>query len=100
MLHTVNKSPAEKNSLISCLRLAPAGSDILLIENGVYAAMMDADSSESVFEALGKHRLFVLEPDLACRGLAMDKVIPGIELVDYNGFVELAVANDSVFSWL
>ncbi len=100
MLHTVNKSPAEKNSLHSCLRLAQAGSDILLIENGVYAAMLDADSSETVSAALKVHRVFVLEPDLTCRGLSVAEVIPGIERVDYNGFVELAVANDSVFSWL
>ena len=38
MLHTVNKSPYEKNSLDTCLRLAKQGSAILLIEDGVYAA--------------------------------------------------------------
>jgi len=32
MLHTVNKSPFERNTLQSCLRLAKPGSAILLIE--------------------------------------------------------------------
>ena len=38
MLHTVNKSPFETNSLETCLGLAKSGSDILLIEDGGYAA--------------------------------------------------------------
>ena len=39
MLHTINKSPFEKNSFDSCLRLAGVGSAILLIEDAVYAAV-------------------------------------------------------------
>ena len=35
MLHTVNKSPFEKNSLETCLRLSEDNSSILLIEDGV-----------------------------------------------------------------
>ena len=37
MLHTVNKSPFESNSLEICLKHAKDGHDILLIEDGVYA---------------------------------------------------------------
>jgi hypothetical protein len=37
MLHIINKSPLERNSLDSCLRVASEGS-ILLIEDAVYAA--------------------------------------------------------------
>ncbi|MBF0334232.1 MAG: sulfurtransferase complex subunit TusB, partial [Alphaproteobacteria bacterium] len=39
MLHTVNKSPFEKNALESCLSHAVEGASILLIEDGVYAAL-------------------------------------------------------------
>ena len=42
MLHTVNKSPFERNALESCLRLAASGSSVLLIEDGVIAALADA----------------------------------------------------------
>ena len=38
MLHIVNKSPLERNSLDSCLRIAAPGGAVLLIEDGVYAA--------------------------------------------------------------
>jgi tRNA 2-thiouridine synthesizing protein B len=37
VLHIINKSPFDRNSLDSCLRLAKADSPILLIEDGIYA---------------------------------------------------------------
>ena len=100
MLHTVNKSPFEKNSLRTCLRLAVAGSDILLIEDAVYAAMDGTEFSADVGKAAGNHNVYVLGPDLMARGLDQDRLVEGVEIVDYDGFVELAVKNDKVQSWL
>ena len=37
MLHTINKSPFEKDSLKTCLRYAEKGSSVLFIEDAVYA---------------------------------------------------------------
>jgi tRNA 2-thiouridine synthesizing protein B len=37
MLHTINKSPFEKDSLTTCLRYAEDGASILFIEDAVYA---------------------------------------------------------------
>ena len=48
VLHTVNKSPFERNALESCLRLAKAGSSILLFEDGVIAAMQNTKFSERI----------------------------------------------------
>lgn len=39
LLHTVNKSPFERNALESCLQHAKKGSSVLLIEDGVYGAI-------------------------------------------------------------
>jgi len=38
-LHTVNKSPFDRSSLETCLRLAGKGNAVLLLEDGVYGAM-------------------------------------------------------------
>lgn len=100
MLHTVNKSPFEKNSLRTCLRLAAAGSDVLLIEDAVYAATSGTELSDMVAAAAEKYNIHVLGPDLASRGIGEDELIPGIEVVDYQGFVRLAADNDKVQSWL
>lgn len=99
MLHTMNKSPFERNTLDSCLRLAGKGSTVLLIEDGVYAALEGTQVSDRVKEALNDVRICVLQPDLEARGL-QDRVMDGIEHVDYGGFVDLVVEHDAVQSWL
>ena len=100
MLHTVNKSPFEKNSLDTCLKFAKAGSSILLIEDGVYAALKGTAVEGKVREAVGKHKVYALGPDLKARGMADDRVIDGIALVDYAGFVDLVEASDKLQAWL
>ncbi len=100
MLHTVNKSPFESSSLKTCLSLAKNGSDVLLIEDGVYGALTGSAHTPLVTEALGDVRVYALEPDLKARGLSGDRLIPGIEVVGYDGFVELACANDKIQNWL
>ena len=100
MLHTINKSPFEKNSLRTCLRLARAGSDILLIQDAVYAALPDTDFAADMVEATRRHNVYALEPDLMARGLSQSCLIEGVEAVGYDRFVELAVTNESVQSWL
>jgi len=100
MLHTINKSPFEKNSLESCLRLASQGSTILLFEDGIYAALKGTRFEATVAEALKKYTICVMQPDLEARGMNMDKVIAGIKPVDYGGFVDLVVGNKTVQAWL
>ena len=100
MLHTVNKSPFEKNSLDTCLRLAKPGSAILLFEDAVYAAVKGTAMDAQMKEATEKHSVYVLEPDLQARGIEKEKIMDGISVVGYDGFVDLAATNDSVQSWL
>lgn len=100
MLHTVNKSPFEKDSLDTCLRLAKPGSDILLIEDGVYGALAGTRVSAKVQQAMANLRFHVLEPDLKARGINPAKLMPGIQAVGYDGFVKLAADNDRVQAWL
>ena len=100
MLHTVNKSPYEKSSLRTCLRLAKPGSAILLIEDGVYAAMQGTSWSDKIRRATETHRVYVLGPDLRARGLNERDIIGGVEVIGYDGFVDLAVEQDKVQSWL
>ena len=52
MLHIVNKSPYERNSLESCLRLASKGSAVLLIEDGVYGATKGGNFEGKVLAAM------------------------------------------------
>jgi tRNA 2-thiouridine synthesizing protein B len=99
MLHTVNKSPFEHSALETCLRFARQGSSVLLIEDGVYAAARDTAVAKEVQEALQRVQLCALKPDVEARGL-QNRVMDGVRLVDYGGFVDLVVEHDAVQSWL
>lgn len=99
-LHTVNKSPFERDSLSSCIRLAKKGSAILLIEDGIFGAMAGTDHSAMVQDAMKNASFYVLGPDLAARGMSEDRVIDGIQVVDYSGFVDLTKQHDTCQSWL
>lgn len=99
MLHTVNKSPSERNALDSCLRHARAGDAILLIEDGVYAALRDSLCTPRMQEALQSLRVYALRPDVEARGIEA-KLLERIELVDYGGFVDLTVEYSPVMAWL
>ena len=100
MLHLVNKSPFDRNALDSCLRLATAGSSVLLLEDGVYAALNKATSAEAVKERMDDMTFYVLGPDVSARGLDDTPLIDGINVVDYGGFVDLVVEHDVAQSWL
>jgi len=99
ILHTVNKSPFEKNSLESCLKHCKKGSSLLLIEDGVYASLKDTKYSDAITTAMNDISIYVLEPDLTARGV-QDQLIDGIKSVDYAGFVDLTVEHDKVEAWL
>jgi len=100
MIHTVNKSPFERNSLDSCLRLSVKGSPILLLEDGVLAATAGTFISEKIASAMSEHPFFVLGPDLKARGIEEGDLADGITVIDYAGFVDLVVEHGTVQSWL
>jgi tRNA 2-thiouridine synthesizing protein B len=98
-LHTVNKSPFEKSSMDSCLNYAKDGSSVLLYEDAIYGAIKGSSIADKVAAKSGVS-FYVLGPDLKARGVTEDKVIDGIEIVDYTKFVALAAENDKVQAWV
>ena len=97
MLYTINKSPLMFANLESALRIAPKGEPILLYEDGVYAAAAGAVSEPLARQALADHPVYALQADLEARGLS--RLVEGIQVVDYDGFVEL-VEEHHVVPWL
>lgn len=99
ILHMVNKSPFENQSLRSCIDHASDGDAILMIEDAVYGAVAGTAASSQL--AAGKNlSIFALGPDLEARGITKAKLATGLTVVDYNGFVDLAVEYDKTLSWL
>ncbi len=96
ILHIVNKSPYERNSVALAVDYMRDGDTLLLIEDAVYTVMQGGKAA-SIIDG---QKAVVLGPDLAARGIAKEKMIDGVEVVDYAGFVDLVEASDKTQSWL
>ena len=97
MLHTVNKSPFQNSSLENCLRLAQKGDVILLLEDGVYAAVAGTARSSLIEQALRQNAVYAIEADLKARGLV--NLIKEVRVASYGDFVDL-VEQHPVHAWL
>lgn len=100
ILHTVNKSPHDRNSLESAIKHAIKGSAVLMIEDGIYGAIKNTTKSEMLTNSMSNIAFYVMGPDLKARGITNDKLIDNVKIVDYNGFVDLVAEHDATQSWL
>lgn len=98
MLHTVNKSSFERNSLQSCINTIDDTSVVLLIEDGVISATKSTHES-MLADLASQGRVYALQGDLEARGIST-KVADNIQLVDYAGFVDLVVEHGTPVSWV
>jgi tRNA 2-thiouridine synthesizing protein B len=95
----VNKSPFERNTFDTCLAHVKKGNAILLIEDGVYAAMKGTAPAKKLEQMMKTIPVYVLQPDVEARGM-QSRVLDGVKMVDYGGFVDLAAEYPTVQSWL
>lgn len=97
MLHTVNKSPFMHGTLDECARFVTQGSPILLIEDGVYAAKAGTAYEPRLVEIMKRAEVYALEADIKARGVG--KLVDGVKVVNYDGFVEL-VEEHKMNAWV
>lgn len=98
-LHLINQSPFINNRLNNCIRFAHSKSSILFLEEGVYATLINTSYMEVIEGLIKNHRLYTLEEDLIARGVK-ERVIKGINLINYAGFVDLVVQHSTIHTWL
>jgi tRNA 2-thiouridine synthesizing protein B len=100
MLHIVNKSPFERVAFKSCLDHAAEGDAILMIEDAAVGAVDGTIIADAIKAAMVDKTIYVLGGDLAARGMSEDRMIDGIKVVDYSGFVDLTAEHEKTQSWL
>ena len=100
MLHTVNKSPFQTGSLVSCLRHAQKGDAVLLMEDGVYGALKGTTASGDIWAKRVELKFYVMSADLGGPRPRQGAVDRGLNLIDAGGFVDLVVAHKSSQAWL
>jgi len=77
--------------------VAGSGEPILLIEDAVLGANAGGKAAELVKEAQKNHDVYAISADVKARGL--DKLVDGVKVIDYAGFVEL-VEQHRTMTWL
>jgi tRNA 2-thiouridine synthesizing protein B len=95
MLYTLGRSPTQCD-LPALLRLAAAGDDLLLLQDGVVAGLAGSAHLELLLNA--PISLYALQDDLEARGL-VGHFSHKITVIGYNHFVELTEKHRSQMSW-
>ncbi|MEZ0139694.1 MAG: sulfurtransferase complex subunit TusB [Candidatus Reddybacter sp.] len=104
VLHTVNKSAFDNSALGDCLRVVDENDAVLLIENGVYAALDSSPSELAHIESIKQlsasgTRFYVLQADCEARGLDGSTLLSSVKITDDAGFVALAAKASTIQSW-
>ena len=95
MLHTLHRSPW-LTDFAALLRLFSEGDELLLLQDGVTAAVDGNRYLERLRNAPIK--VYALNEDLIARGLT-GQISNDIILIDYTDFVRLTVKHPSQMAW-
>ncbi|HGU7026694.1 TPA: sulfurtransferase complex subunit TusB [Escherichia coli] len=95
MLHTLHRSPW-LTDFAALLRLLSEGDELLLLQDGVTAAVDGNRYLESLRNVPIK--VYALNEDLIARGLT-GQISNDIILIDYTDFVRLTVKHPSQMAW-
>ncbi|HFZ8996204.1 TPA: sulfurtransferase complex subunit TusB [Citrobacter freundii] len=95
MLHTLHRS-IWLTDLAALLRLVQEGDDLLLLQDGVTAAIEGGRFLESLRNA--PITVYALKEDIDARGLG-GQISDSVVRVDYTDFVRLTVKHTSQMAW-
>lgn len=95
MLHTLSHSPAQVDLPALCRLLAP-GDDVLLLQDGVLAAVGGAPEIACLLNA--SISLYALRADVEARGLSAH-ILHSVTVIDYTDFVALTVKHRQQVAW-
>ncbi|EFM2063323.1 sulfurtransferase complex subunit TusB [Escherichia coli] len=95
MLHTLHRSPW-LTDFPALLRLLSEGDELLLLQDGVIAAVGGNCHLESLLNAPIK--VYALNEDLIARGL-IGQISNSVIRIDYTDFVRLTVKHTSQLAW-
>ncbi|WP_044104707.1 sulfurtransferase complex subunit TusB [secondary endosymbiont of Ctenarytaina eucalypti] len=95
MLYTLSHSPYACD-LLSLLRIAWPGDDLLLLSDGVIAGLRGSPAEGALISS--PLALHALENDIVARGLTMH-FSPNIGIISYNDFVSLTEKQSQQMAW-
>ncbi len=99
ILHTVNKSPFTHSALKSCIAVCANEDALLLIEDGVFGGISNSPDAIALLDLINRGiNIYALSEDVGARGIEK-KIYSQIQMINYDGFVKLALDHKCVQSW-
>ena len=95
MLHLIFQSPID----IAILERIDSGDDVVFLDNSVLRILKNGYLSDTLTQILEQNSLYVLADDVVVRGINVDELVNGIEVIDYSELVRLTVKNPVIQSW-
>lgn len=95
MLHTLRHSPWQCD-IAGLTRMLQPGDDLLLLQDGVTAALEGSRYLESLLSA--PITVYALEEDICARGVAA-QISGNVVRVGYTDFVRLTVKHSAQMAW-
>lgn len=95
MLHLIYQSPLQKATLqrIAC------GDSVLFMENALLNLLKEGVWAVELENMLATQSLFVLLEEIEIRGIDKNELVSGIQIIDYQGFVELTTEHQVIQTW-
>lgn len=82
------------------LRRIDSGDDIVLHENAVFRVYKDNQLADDLQKMLKIGvNFYVLSDELRSRGITIDELILGVNIIDYSGLVALTEKNKVILTW-
>lgn len=97
VLHTINKSPFSHSVFADCLNSLAGKQAVLLIEDGVFAALENTNSAKQIAQH-PEIEFYALDTDLKARGIEQ-QLTSNISVINDQGFVKLVTECSTVQSW-
>lgn len=96
MLHLIFQSALDS----ALLQRLDSGDDVVFFENAIFR-LNKADTLNGELQALLKNRvsIHVIGADLTTRGLTVNELVAGVELIDYPALVTLTEKNKVIRTW-
>ena len=95
MLHLVFELTPEA----AILERINTGDTVVLLENATLKTLVNSSSGKRIGPFLKTNRVCVMADQLAIRGIQIDELVKGIEVIDYSELVDLTTQHSVIQSW-
>ncbi|MEQ1621593.1 MAG: DsrH/TusB family sulfur metabolism protein [Methylococcales bacterium] len=95
MLHLVFQSPIE----LAILQRVKPDDVVVFLENSVLRILKQGALQPVLLPLIQTNRLCVMSDDIVVRGISVDELVLGIDVIDFDELVALTIQNAVIQSW-